>query len=439
MKGQKNMDQFMIIPRRATIDNIMHHIGGNRLLFILGVRRSGKSCIAVDLERRLLENAGQDTNVVRFNFERINYKRISHEMLIEKIRETCADERSHIVLLDEVTHVIGWEKAINEISGHSNFKIVLFSSNRRIISPALTAVQEGEYDVINALPLSLPEFIIFQKFHEITPPETPVCEKKYKRFSKQELSVEEIYKYYIEYGGLPVLKPEHMESEPAWVVIDGSYSAAVTRDILEIGSFPGESVVTDPSLLRSVISIMAKSIGDNISATWIGKQTQAYLNRITPSKTIESYLRAILNAHLFYVSERYDIKMDQPLKTLAKYYIVDAGLHNYVTGVRAEDEGRLLENKVFFEFIRRGYTVYNGKLGKDEVHLIATKENERVYVQVESEFDFDKEEGLIAVLRKIRDHHPKLIIAFGAKNQNTRDGIMILNAMDFLMGASWHR
>lgn len=432
------MEQFTIAHREAIIERIMSHIGNDKLIFVVGVRRSGKSCIAVDLEQKLRETYA-DTKIVRLNFERINYERISCDMLIEKIRKKCSDKQNHIILLDEVTHVAGWEKAVNEIGEHDNCKLVLFSSNRRIISPDLNAVKTGNYDIIPALPLSLSEFITFQCFHEITSPETPVCEKKYKRFNDQEFSVEDIYRFYIKYGGLPVLKPEYMESELAWVVNDGSYAAAVTHDILEIGSRPGESVVTDPALLRSVITIMAKSIGDNISTTWVGKQTQAYLNRVTPSKTIESYLRAILNAYLFYVSERFDIKTDQPLKTLAKYYIVDAGLHNYVTGIRAEDEGRLLENKVFFEFIRRGYEVYNGKIGKEEVHLIATKGNERVYAQVASEFDTKKEEELISALRKIRDHYPKIVVAFGAKTRYTRDGIMILNAMEFLMGASWNR
>ena len=433
------MEQFTIIPRHATIDRIMRHIGGNRLLFVVGVRRSGKSCIAADLERKLREELEDGTDVLRINIERINNEHLSHEMLLDTIREKCREKKKRIILLDEVTHVTGWEKAINEISGYANCKLVLFSSNRRVISTDLTAVQNGEYDIIPALPLSLGEFITFQCFREVTPPDTPVSEKRYKRFDDQEFSVEDIYRYYIKYGGLPVLKPEYMESELAWVVNDGSYAAAVTHDILEIGSRPGESVVTDPALLRSVITIMAKSIGDNISATWIGKQTQDYLDRVTPSKTIESYLRAILNAHLFYVSERFDIKTNQPLKTLAKYYIVDAGLHNYVTGVRAEDEGRLLENKVFFEFLRRGYDLYNGKLGKEEVCLIATKDHERVYVQVGNEFEDEKDESLIATLRKVRDHHPKVLIAFGAKTRSTHDGIMILDAMEFLMGASWGR
>lgn len=433
------MEQFTIIHREEIIERIIRHIGNNKLLFVVGVRRSGKSCIAADLERKLSETYDDGTQIVRLNFERINYERIYYDMLIDKIREKCSDQRKHIVLLDEVTHVVGWEKAINEIGEYDNCKIILFSSNRRIISPDLEAVKKGYYGIIPVLPLSLSEFITFQCFYEITDPETPIREKRYKRFDDQEFNVEEIYRYYIRYGGLPVLKPEYMESELAWVVHDGSYAAAVTHDILEIGSRPGESVVTDPALLRSVITIMAKSIGNNISSTWVGKQTQAYLNRVTPSKTIESYLRAILNAHLFYVSERFDIKTDQPLKTLAKYYIVDAGLHNYVTGIRAEAEGRLLENKVFFELIRRGYDVYNGKLGKEEVHLIATKGNERVYVQVASEFDAEKEEALIATLRRIRDHHPKIVVAFGAKTRNTRDGIMILNAMEFLMGVSWNR
>ncbi|MBP1587452.1 MAG: ATP-binding protein [Clostridia bacterium] len=432
------MEQFTIIPRQAIMDRILSRIESNQLLFVVGVRRSGKSCIAAALEQQLTEKYGDSTHVVRINFERINSGLITQDMLLDMLREQCNAKENSIILLDEVTHVVKWEQAINKICQDANWKLVLFSSNRRIISHDLDKVKEGKYDVVSMLPLSLNEFIKFQCFREITPPETPVCQKQYARFDAQPFSTEDVYKYYIKYGGLPVLKPEYMENELAWVVNDGSYAAAVTHDILEIGSRPGESVVTDPALLRSVITIMAKSIGDNISASWIGKQTQHYLGRVTPSKTIESYLRAILNAHLFYVCDRFDIKIDRPLKTLAKYYIVDAGLHNYVTGIQAEDECRLLENKVFFEFIRRGYDVFNGKLGSEEVDLIAGKDNERVYVQVMGEDDGEKEKKLIDTLRRIRNHYPKIIIEYGGKPGKTRDGIIILNAMEFLMGASWN-
>ena len=235
------------------------------------------------------------------------------------------------------------------------------------------------------------------------------------------------------------MKPEYMDEERAWVVTDGSYGAIVTRDVLEIGNVNGSSTITDTVLLRSVITIMAKSVGDNISATWIGKQTAKYLQRPSSTKTIESYIRALLNAHLFYIAERYDIKADKPLKTLAKYYIVDASLHNYVTGIRAEDESRLLENKVFFELIRRGYQVYNGKRGRDEITLIARIGQKKAYIQVASDSKKENMDRLRSSLIKIRDVYPKVIISFDLKTQILPDGIIALNALDFLMGGTWER
>ena len=150
-------------------------------------------------------------------------------------------------------------------------------------------------------------------------------------------------------------------------------------------------------------------------------------------------MRAILNAHLFYIAERFDIKSGNMLKTLAKYYVVDAGLHNYLTGVRARDEGRLLENKVFFELLRRGYNVFNGKLGGDEINLIAMSGDERIYVQVVDSAGDRAGNAALALLRKIRDNHPKVIITFLGETGMTKDGIRILNALEFLMGASLRR
>lgn len=429
------MNDFDFTPRKLLLNDIMSRLNNDKITFVVGVRRSGKSCMAAQLEYALKGDKLFKGNVIRYNFESINFDKIKGKELIEYVCQQCNENYKTYVILDEIIHFDKWEEAVNIFAECPNCKIIIFSSNRRVISDGVNAVREGKYDVVNFLPLSLSEFMEFQHFKEISSPDVPVWEKTYMRFGDKTYGIEDIYKYYITYGGLPILKPEYMDSERAWVVADGSYSAMVTHDILEIGSRFGVSAISDPNLLRCIITIMAKSIGDNISATWIGKQTVEYLKRETPAKTIESYLRAILNANLFYACERYDIKNDQSLKTLAKYYIVDVGLHNYITGIRAEDESRLLENKIYFEFIRRNYEVSNGKIGQNEVNLIAVKGQEKVYVQVMS--NKADEPKLLSTLRKIRDFYPKVVIAMGEKTHTVKDGIVVLNAMEFLMGASW--
>ena len=428
------MDRLVITPREFYLNKIISLASNNHLVFVVGVRRSGKSCLAILLEEELRERCAENDLVIRYNFETTEAISVTAETMIANFKEKHIKGQKCYIILDEVTHVNDWRIAVNYFAENPDCKLFLFSSNRRIISDKLTAVKEDRYDVVEVLPLSLPEFITFQSFEEITPKNTPLLERLYKRFGERTYKITEIYKYYITYGGIPILKPEYMDMERARVITDGSYSVIVTRDILEIPSEEGLSAVTDPILLRSVITIMAKSIGDNISATWIGKQTINCSKRPAAAKTVESYIRALLNAHLFYIAERYDIRSGKTMKTMGKFYMVDASLHNYITGIRPEDESRLLESKVFFELVRRGYKVCNGKLDSEEVHLVAMDERGRFYVQVVNDLNEENRDNLISPLRRIRDNHPKFVIAFNGSNEVTTDGIIILNALEFLMG-----
>ena len=428
------LNKLELIRRGFYLERLLHLTTNDNLVFVVGVRRSGKSCLAIQLEDDLRERCTEHEHVFRYNFETTEAVRETAETLIARFQEKHVEGERCYILLDEVTHVSGWRTAVNYFAENPDCKLFLFSSNRRIISDKLTAVEKKKYDVVDVLPLSLPEFISFQNFEEITPENTPLLKKRYRRFGDRTYTITEIYKYYITYGGIPILKPEYMDIERARVITDGSYSVVVTRDILEIPSEEGLSAVTDPILLRSVITIMAKSIGDNISATGIGKQTVNCLQRPAAAKTVESYIRALINANLFYIAERCDVRSEKAMKTMAKYYMVDASLHNYITGVRPEDESRLLESKVFFELVRRGYQVCNGKLGNEEIHLVAKDKFGRFYIQVADELNNDNRDFLISPLRKIRDNHPKIVIVFNGNNEITKDGIIILNALEFLMG-----
>ena len=435
LEQRYGMEKFTITPRKIYMDKIFQLLDNKNILIVSGVRRTGKTCIAEHLEKELNRLFPVNAQIIRINFETIEQVRVTADELLDRLNGQLMADRMNYILLDEIIHIMDWEMAINALFHMDNCKLILFSSNRRVYSEKLSAYREGKCDTIHALPLSLQEFVVFQRFEETTKPSIPLCEKKYHRFSGESYKIDEIYKFYITYGGLPILRPEYMDRERAWVVTDGSYGAIVTRDIMEMGSGEGNSAVTDTPLLRAIITIMAKSLGNNISATWISKQTTEYLGRSSSTKTIESYIRALLNAHLFYIAERYDIKKGRVLKTLAKYYIVDACFHNYVADIHVDDEKSLLENKVYFELLRRGYTVYNGKIGKEEIAFVADKGGEKIYIQITDKTSEKEIKRLCSPLRKVPEHATKMLIIPGCKSDITYEGFVLMNAYEFLMGA----
>ena len=429
-----NNDTLTKTRREFYLGPLLDLAANDNLVIVVGVRRSGKSCLAIQLEKELRDRCTKKERVVRYNFETTDEVQTTAETMIAQFHKKHIEGTKCIILLDEIMRLKNWKTAVNFFTENTDCKLFLFSSNRRIISDELTAVQEHKCDVIEMLPLSLPEFISFHGFEEITPENTPLFQKQYRRLEDKTYTIRDIYKYYITFGGLTIQKPEHMDEERARTVIDGTYGAVVTRDILEVNSEDGIPAVTDPILLRNVVSVIAKSVGNNISAYQISKQTTNSLQRRAAAKTIDSYIRALLNAHFFYAAERYDIRSGQVLRTMAKYYMVDAGLHNYMTGIRPEDEINLLENKVFFELLRRGYQVCNGKFGQREIDFIACNNFRKFYVQIVNELDEENRESILSLLRSINDNHPKTVIVFNGDSEITEDGIIILNALDFLMG-----
>ena len=427
------MNEALIGLRDRYLDQVFRLLDGESLIIMSGVRRVGKSFIAVQLEQELSRRFSNGAHVIRIGFEKIAHEISTADELIAQIKGQYAFDKKNYILFDEILGIDDWERAINFLYRLDNCKVILISSNRRVLSPELKAVREENCEVIQVLPLSLNEFIQFQRFIETSKPSVPLIEKQYTRFNDKTYTIHEIYKHYVTYGGLPILKPEYMGNDYAWVVSEGSYGAIITRDVLEIESGDGFAAVTDPILLRSVISALIKSLGENISATRIGKQTSRHLGRPNATKTIQSYIQALLNAHMFYIAERYDVRSGKILKTLPKYYVVDTCFHNYLSDTHVEDESRLLENAVFFELLRRGCKVYNGKLGHEVITFVAIKGEEKFYIQVANDISEDCAEQLFSPLRRIRDDSTKMIIALGTTSSITYDGIVVMNGLEFLM------
>ena len=424
--------------RGMYMDQIFSMLDNDNLIIISGVRRAGKSCIAMQLADELQKRFTNRAHIIQINHEKNTHDPYTADELITYLKGKFAWNKKNYIILDEITRVEEWEQAVNFLHRLDNCKVILISSNRHVISPKLEAILEERCDTMQVYPLSLQEFIQFQQFKEISNASVPLREKRYQRFNCKTYSIHEIYRHFTTCGGLPILKPEYTESDQAWVTTDGSYCAIVTRDILEIDSSDGLVTVTNPFLLRNVVSTLIKKTGENVSATWIGKQTSRILGRPIATKTIQSYIQALLNAHMFYLVERFDIRTGQILKTLPKYYVVDACFHHFFADAHMDDESCLLENKIYFELLQRGYTVYNGKIRDETVTFVAMKGDERIYIQVTHDISEDRLKQLFSPFRKIKDNHKKVVISLGVDSRKlshiTYEGFIMIDALEFLMG-----
>lgn len=307
----------------------------------------------------------------------------------------CPNKRTYL-FFDEVQKVHGWENAVNSFRVDFDCDIYITGSNAYLLSSELSTYLSGRYVEIKVLPLSFREFLDFHGYI--------LTERK----------------------------------SPA---LDGVYSAAVINDILEREKRKGQRNITDPVLSKKIILFLADNIGNNTSATSIGNTlvNEGLLENGTRKtkpavQTIQAYIEALTEAYIFYEIKRFDIKGKEYLRTLGKYYIVDIGLRNYLLGYRDGDSGHILENIIYFELLRRGYDVAIGKIDNQEVDFIATKADEKKYVQVTESMNApETRERELAPLRKIRDSYEKIVIALESNLTQTQDGIKIIRALDFLL------
>lgn len=209
--------------------------------------------------------------------------------------------------------------------------------------------------------------------------------------------------------------------------LEGIYNTVLMKDVIE------RNGVRDAALLESILKFIASNIGSIVST----KKISDYLTssgRKTTSDTIDNYLKMLESAFIIYKANRYDLKGKLFLKTLEKYYIVDMGIRNQLTGLRNTDYGQVLENLVFLELIRRGYEVSIGKIGSLEVDFVATKVDEKIYYQVSATILDEKTRAReLRPLESIPDNYPKYILTMDQSIFSDFSGIKVKNIMDFLL------
>ena len=409
---------------------------------ITGIRRCGKSSLLKLMVAHLLDTGITPEQIVELNLESFVFKNMSAEELYYYVKERILPDRRMYLFFDEIQRIPSWEDTINSFRVDFDCDIYITGSNAYLLSSEYATYLSGRCVEIKMLPLSFGEFVEFHNF-EIKTSKSALGGTRAYAYDQagERYELREVFDAYMRFGGMPGIADVGLDQEKALTLLDGIYSTVIVRDILEREKRRGQRQITDAVLLRKIILFLADNIGSTISVSSIGN-TLVHEGLLEDGKragvpsthTVQAYVSALMESYFFYDIKRFDIKGKEYLRTMGKYYIVDIGLRNYLLGFRNRDRGHAIENVVYFELLRRGYDVAIGKIGNAEIDFIATKADDKLYIQVTESMDSETvRERELAPLTKIRDNYEKVILSLNPGMDASYDGIKSLNLIDWLL------
>ena len=407
---KKTIKRQIMILRKNYLQKLIDAKDTEFIKIITGVRRSGKSTLLLMFKDYLLQKGIKEKNIIYINFESAIYDTIKdYKDLYKYIKSKYVKNKKYYILLDEIQMVKEWEKAVNSINVDFDIDIYITGSNAYLLSSELSTLLSGRYVEIKIYTLSFKEFLQFNNYDN--------------------LNIEDKFYEYLKYGGLPAITQIKDKTDLVMTYLNDIYNTIVKKDIISRNS------IKDIALLENIVKYIANNIGNQISANGVSNYLNS--NKIVEKsnhQTIDNYLKMLENAFIFYKADRSDIKSKNILKTLGKYYIVDTGIRNIITGFRNIDEGHLLENIVYLELLRRDYKVNIGKTLNGEVDFVAENINEIKYYQVtQSLLDKKVKDREIGGLESINDNYEKIIITMDKTINKDYNGIKVINIIDFLL------
>ena len=395
------------IERRDYLDKLIAFKDKKLIKVITGIRRCGKSTIMEIFRDWLLNNGVSPEQILYLNFEDYDNIELRNPLALHQyIKPLILSDKPTYIFFDEIQHVKDFPDIINSINLKPNVDLYVTGSNAYMLSNEIATLLSGRYVEIAMLPLSFKEYVEGCGGSD---------------------NLEKAYTNYITQSSFPYTlaldRPKDITD-----YLNGVYNTVVMKDIIS------RKKIQDVMMLESVIRFVADNIGNMLSTKRIADFMTADRRKID-QKTVEKYLTSLCETFFVYEAKRYNVKGKQLLKTLGKYYLVDVGLRRMLLGGRSFDAGRLLENVVYLELLRRQKSVYIGKIDNLEVDFVAIDENDIVYYQVAAtvrdEATLKRE---LSSLQQINDQYPKYILTLDEDPEADYDGIKRINALKWLMG-----
>lgn len=395
------------IERHHYLDKLIAFKDKELIKVITGIRRCGKSTIMEIYRDWLLENGILPEQIIYLNFEDYDYYELRNpKNLYTYIKPLIQADKMTYIFFDEIQHVSDFPDIINSLNLKPTVDLYITGSNAYMLSSEIATYLSGRYVEISMLPLSFKEYV------EGTGGST---------------NLQQNYMDYITKSSFPYTLELATPTEIS-DYLGGVYNTVVVKDIMSRKRLP------DVMMLESVIRFAADNIGNILSTKRIADIMTADGRKID-QKTVERYLSALCETFFVYEAKRYNIKGKQLLKTLGKYYLVDMGLRRMLLGSRSFDAGRILENIVYLELLRRQKKVYIGKIDTLEVDFVTLDEDGITYYQVAATVrDESTLKRELASLQQIQDQYPKYILTLDEDPTADYNGIKRINALKWLLG-----
>ncbi|MBQ5979958.1 MAG: ATP-binding protein [Bacteroidales bacterium] len=395
-----------LISRPNYYSKLEKLLGKGVLIVLTGQRRVGKSYVMKELVARKQEESG--SNVIYIDKEKTAFDFIAtYKDLVSYVDERLDKSKHNYILIDEIQEIEEFERGLRNYYNESYIDVVVTGSNSDILSGELGTMLSGRYLEVYIQGLSYPEFL---EFHGLADGESALNK-------------------YINYGGLPGLRPFGLENpETINDYLQGVYNTILVKDIIR------RKKIRNVPFLENLIRFIADNIGKQLSATSIQKYMTSNESEVSKNMILK-YMKSITEAYLTTSVSRYNIHGKKLLETNDKFYFGDVGIRNFIVGGRrADDIDKILENLVYQQMVRLGYDVKVGQLYSTEIDFVGTKGDEVVYVQaaylISEERTFNREFGN---LMPIKDNYPKYVISMTPYMDSSKwEGIIHIPFADFL-------
>ena len=398
-----------MIYRAMYVDKIMAYADTPFVKILTGVRRCGKSTILkmimqeLETKRNVLPE-----RIVSYRFDSMEYEDMTaKQMFIELKKRLSKDGRTYF-FLDEMQEIKGWEKVVNSLASDYDVDIYITGSNSRMMSSEIS-----RYVSFRIYTLSFTEYLLFKSsYAEVDEP-------------KKELV------NFVRLGGFPATHLQKYTQDEVYTIVRDIYNSTIFSDIVK------RNQVRKIDQLERVVKYTFNNVGNTFSAKSISDYLKSEKRKLD-NETVYSYLEKLEKAYLLHRCSRYDLRGKEILKTQEKFYLADTSLRYSVLGYNSDTVASSLENVVYLELCRRGYDVQIGKTPDGEIDFVATKQNNKLYVQVTQEIKSEKtEKREYERLLEIRDNYPKYVLTTDDFSGGNYLGIKTMHIADFLLSQEY--
>ena len=394
----------MKLIKREYLKDLIDVIGTPDIKIITGVRRSGKSKLLEMFKNYIIENI-KNYNIIGINFNLVKFDNLRDYISLNNyIEKQYIEGKNNFVLIDEVQMCKEFERTINSLHAEEKFDIYITGSNAFLLSSDLATLFTGRTYEIQIYPFSFKEFIEYFKYENI----------------------QDAFEKYVLEGGMSG-SYIYNDVKQKYNYINEVYNALIVRDIQQ------KYNIQNIGLMDSLTEFLMDNVSNLTSYRKVANKLNEN-NINTNDKTISNYINYLCDAFAFYKIRRYDIQGKRYLSSVDKYYLVDQTFKYAKLGTKNMNYGRIYENIVAIELLRRGYEVYVGELYNAEIDFVAMKMNEKIYIQVSDNISDDKTfEREVRPLLKIKDAYPKMIISRTRHEEYQYEGIQIYDLANWLL------